>query len=270
MELDYSNMIEAGVHFGHQKKRWNPKFKAYLYKHVHGISVIDLERTRVCLEKASEFLSQRAKNGETILFVGTKKQAQEIIREVAQSVDMPFCANRWLGGCLTNFETVKASLVKYKKFLQMEESGELNKLPKKEGAAVRRQMTRMQRGFEGIRTIEKRPDVLVVVDTKLEAIAVREAKRLKIPVVAVVDTNSDPTMVDYPIPANDDSVKSLRLVFEVLQGAIEKGVEYRKLHTAGQKEVPLNGSAAAQWSQPPVQGSIKTEELKLDATASLA
>lgn len=229
MELDYTNMIEAGVHFGHQKKRWNPKFKAYLYKHMHGISIIDLERTQACLQKACEFLTEQVENGANVLLVGTKKQAQEIVREVGQATSMPFCSNRWLGGCLTNFETVKASLAKYQRFLQMEESGELNKLPKKESAAIRREMVRMHRSFEGILHMTKRPDVLLVVDAKHEAIAIHEAKRLGIPVIGIADTNSDPTVLDFPIPANDDSVKSLRVIFDCLQEAIAQGVELKSL-----------------------------------------
>ncbi|MDR0393263.1 MAG: 30S ribosomal protein S2 [Puniceicoccales bacterium] len=240
IELDYANMIEAGVHFGHQKKRWNPKFKTYLYKHLHGISIIDLERTRACLETAAKFLTECVKKGAHILFVGTKQQAQEVVREVAQAVEMPFCANRWLGGCLTNFETIKTSLAKYQRFLQMEESGELNKLPKKEGAVIRREMVRMQRSFEGIRNLTRRPDILVIVDARHEAIAIREAKRLQIPVVGIVDTNSDPTFIDFPIPANDDSAKSIRLILEYLQEAVAQGIELRKLERMSRKDVPVN------------------------------
>jgi small subunit ribosomal protein S2 len=233
-------MIEAGVHFGHQKKRWNPKFKTYLYKHLHSISIIDLERTRACLEAAAKFLTECVKKGAHVLFVGTKQQAQEIVREVAQAVEMPFCANRWLGGCLTNFETIKTSLAKYQRFSQMEESGELNKLPKKEGAVVRREMVRMQRSFEGIRKLTHRPDVLVIVDARHEAIAIREAKRLQIPVVGIVDTNSDPTLINFPIPANDDSAKSIRLILEYLQEAIAQGTELRKLEKMSRKDIPVN------------------------------
>ncbi|MDR0755450.1 MAG: 30S ribosomal protein S2 [Puniceicoccales bacterium] len=240
MELDYANMIEAGVHFGHQKKRWNPKFKAYLYKHLHGISIIDLEHTRACLEMAAKFLTECVKKGAHILFVGTKQQAQEIVREVAQAVEMPFCANRWLGGCLTNFETIKTSLAKYQRFLQMEESGELNKLPKKEGAVIRREMVRMQRSFEGIRNLTHRPDILVIVDARHETIAIREARRLKIPVVCIVDTNSDPTYVNFPIPANDDSAKSIRLILEYLKEAVAQGIELRKLERMSRKDIPVN------------------------------
>ena len=262
MELNYESMIESGVHFGHQTKRWNPKFGPYLYKQVHGISIINLERTRECLEKAAAFLTEQVKNGAKILLVGTKPQAQELVRELGEAVDMPFCSNRWLGGCLTNFETVKTSLAKYQRFLDMEESGELNKLPKKESSAIRREMVRMHRSFEGIRHLEKRPDVLFVVDANHESIALREARRLQIPTIGVVDTNSDPTILDYPIPANDDSVKSLRVIFEVLQEAISQGIELHKLNKSAHKDVPSEASEVAKktWSRKRVSTEAKEEK----------
>lgn len=262
MELDYSTMAEAGVHFGHQRKRWNPKFKTYLYKHVHGISIINLEKTGACLEAACKFLSETVKNGGKIMFVGTKKQAQEVVRTVAKAVEMPFCSNRWLGGCLTNFGTVRASLNKYKKFLRMDESGELAKLPKKEGAAIRREMARMARSFEGIRDIEAKPEAIVVVDSNYEDIAIKEAKRLQIPVVAIVDTNSDPTVVNFPIPANDDSVKSLQVIFEEIQKAIEQGIELHKMNKSG-KDIP--NVNVAQWEQPIAKDNKKPSKQETEA-----
>jgi len=249
MEINYQDMLEAGVHFGHQQKRWNPRFKPFLYKHLHNISIIDLERTRECLEKACAFLTEQVKNGSTILFVGTKRQAQDITREVAQSVDMHFCANRWLGGCLTNFDTIKRSLAKYARFRTMEDSGELLKMHKKEAAVIRREMLRMNRSFEGIQSITRPPNVLFVIDIQLEIIAVREAKRLNIPVVAIVDTNSDPTLVDFPIPANDDSVKSLRLLMDSVRAAIEQGLEFRKLHQTAKKDIAVGGTVNPKWTE---------------------
>lgn len=262
MELDYESMLESGVHFGHQTKRWNPKFGPYLYKQVHGISIINLERTRECLENAANFLIENIKNGANVLLVGTKPQAQELVRELGQSLNIPFCANRWLGGCLTNFETVKTSLAKYQRFLDMEESGELNKLPKKESSAIRREMVRMHRSFEGIRGLEKRPDILFIVDATHEAIAIREAHRLQIPVIGVVDTNSDPTVLDFPIPANDDSVKSLRIVFEYLQEAIAQGIELHKLNKASHKEVSAETANVAKkaWSRKRPTADSKKEK----------
>lgn len=249
MELDYETMFEAGVHIGHQVKRWNPKFGSYLYKHLHGISVIDLEKTRACLEKAAAFLTEQIKDGATVLLVGTKLQSQELIRELGQATRMPFCANRWLGGCLTNFKTVKASLAKYKRFLAMEESGELDKMFKKESSAIRREMVRMYRGFEGLLELNACPNVLFAVDAMKEAIALREARRLQIPTVGIVDTNSDPSLLDYPIPANDDSAKALRVLFDYLREAMEQGVELAKLNKV-HKFVPTDvasSSKAKSW-----------------------
>ena len=249
MELDYETMFEAGVHIGHQVKRWNPKFGSYLYKHLHGISVIDLEKTRVCLEKAAAFLAEQIKDGATVLLVGTKPQSQELIRELGQATGMPFCANRWLGGCLTNFKTVKASLSKYKRFLAMEESGELDKMFKKESSVIRREMVRMHRGFEGLLELSACPNVLFAVDAMKEMIALREARRLQIPTVGIVDTNSDPSLLDYPIPANDDSVKALRVLFDYLREAMEQGVELAKLNKV-HKFVPTDvasSSKAKSW-----------------------
>ena len=260
MELDYETMFEAGVHIGHQVKRWNPKFGSYLYKHLHGISVIDLEKTRACLEKAAAFLTEQIKDGATVLLVGTKSQSQELIRGLGQATGMPFCANRWLGGCLTNFKTVKASLAKYKRFLAMEESGELDKMFKKESSAIRREMVRMHRGFEGLLELNTCPNVLFAVDAMKEAIALREARRLQIPTVGIVDTNSDPSLLDYPIPANDDSVKALRVLFEYLQEAMEQGVELAKLNKA-HKFVPTEvatGERAKSWMSRRPAGGLKS------------
>ncbi|MBC2592714.1 30S ribosomal protein S2 [Ruficoccus amylovorans] len=237
MNITIKDLLDAGVHFGHQVRRWNPKSKPYVYDHRHGISIINLEKTYGLLEKACDFAEQLVASGKDILFVGTKRQAQEIIREAGNTVGMPFCANRWLGGTLTNFQTVEKSLEKYKRFLAMEADGSLQKLPGKESAAIRREMARMHRNFEGILEMKKIPAALFVVDVKTEAIAVAEAKRLKIPVVALVDTNSDPTQVTYPIPGNDDAVKAVRLVVEVILEAIQNGLARRAEPVIPQKDI---------------------------------
>ncbi len=229
MNISPKDLLDAGVHFGHQTRRWNPKSKPYIYDHRHGISIIDLGKTFTLLERASEFVEELVASGKDMLFVGTKKQAQEIIREAATVCQMPFCANRWMGGALTNFTTIKSSLSKYRKFLEMEASGELNKLPGKEAAAIRRQMSRMHRNFEGLIEVNHLPAAMFVIDTKREAIAVNEARRLDIPVIALVDTNSDPTLVDYPIPGNDDAVKSVRIITEVIMEAVQNGLAKRPI-----------------------------------------
>lgn len=238
IETTPKDLLDAGVHFGHQLRRWNPKSKPYVFDNRNGISIIDLEQTHALLDKACDFIESMIAGGKDILFVGTKKQAQEIIREAAISCQMPFCVNRWMGGGLTNFATIKASLVKYRKFLKMDQEGELAKLPGKEEAAIRRQMSRMNRNFEGILNIEKLPAAIFVVDTNKEAIAVAEAKRLHIPIIGLVDTNSDPTIIDYPIPGNDDAVKSINIIVQTITEAIQKGLTQREAKKM-QKNAPL-------------------------------
>jgi small subunit ribosomal protein S2 len=223
MNITISDLFEAGVHLGHQKRRWNPKSKDFIYDHRGGISIINLEKTYKKLEGACAFMQELASKGQKILFVATKKQAQEIVREVATGVGMPFCVNRWLGGCLTNFETVKRSLNKYRRFLDMEADGTLATILKKEASVIRRQMARMHRGFEGMLRVNDLPDALFVVDVNYEDISVMEANRLHIPIVGVVDTNSDPTNITHVIPANDDSVKSIKIILEAVAEAIQTG-----------------------------------------------
>ena len=227
MNITVKDLLDAGVHFGHQVRRWNPKSKPYVYDNRHGISIIDLEKTYDLLEKAAAAVEEVVSNGKQILLVGTKRQAQEPIRELAGATNMPFCVNRWMGGCLTNHETVATSLAKYKKFLKMEDDGSLDKLPGKEGAAIKRQMSRMKRNFEGMLNLQGIPGALFVIDSHNEAIAIAEANRLKIPVIALVDSNSDPSLINHPIPGNDDSTKSIRIIVDVILEAIQAGSSRR-------------------------------------------
>ena len=228
MNIELTDLLEAGVHFGHQVKRWNPKSKSFVFDHRQGISIIDLSKSYDGLKKACDFLEEAVANGGEVLLVGTKRQAQEVVREAAADCGMPFCASRWLGGMLTNWQTISSSIAKYKKYQKMETDGSLAKLPKKEGSAIRREMERMHRNFEGIVKMDKPPAAMIVVDVKYEDIAVAEARRCEIPVAALVDTNSDPTVVDYPIPSNDDAVKSIRIILEVLVEAIQSGLSQRQ------------------------------------------
>ncbi len=235
MNITVKDLMDAGVHFGHQTRRWNPRSKPYVYDHRSGVSIIDLEKTYAQLEKAVALVEETVAAGKDIMFVGTKRQAQEILREIAQGCNMPYCVNRWLGGTLTNFSTILASLKKYKKFLDMETNGEMEKLYAKEAAAIRRQMSRMNRNFEGIKDISKLPGIAFVVDIKSEEIAVAEFKKLGIPVVALVDTNSDPSQVDLPIPGNDDAVKSVRLIAEIIFEAVQAGLARRVVEVKAPK-----------------------------------
>jgi small subunit ribosomal protein S2 len=228
MNTTPKDLLDAGVHFGHQLRRWNPKSKPYVYDNRNGISIIDLEQTHALLEKAYAKVEEVIASGKEILFIGTKKQAQEIVREAATACQMPFCVNRWMGGGLTNFSTIKTSLAKYRKFLKMDQDGELEKLPGKEEAMIRRQMSRMNRNFEGMLEVGELPAAVFIVDTKNEEIAVAEANRLGIPVIGLVDTNSDPTVIDFPIPGNDDAVKSIRIIVETILEAAQNGLSHRE------------------------------------------
>lgn len=227
-DLTVKDLFLAGVHFGHQLRRWNPKLKPYIFTHKNRTSIIDLGKTLFLLKQAANYLKEKVAAGGDILLVGTKRQAQQIIQEAGTTTRMPFVANRWLGGTLTNFATIRKSIQKYHKYVAMENSGSLNKLPGKEAAAIRREMSRLIRNFEGLLQMESLPTALFVVDIHNESIAVAEANRLQIPVVGLVDTNSDPTRVQYPIPGNDDSVKSIRVIVEVMVEAIQEGLVSRE------------------------------------------
>jgi small subunit ribosomal protein S2 len=239
MNTTPKDLLDAGVHFGHQLRRWNPKSKPYVYDNRNGISIIDLEKTHKLLGKAYAKIEEVISSGKDVLFIGTKKQAQEIMREAATSCQMPFCVNRWMGGGLTNFATIKSSLAKYRKFLKMDQDGELEKLPGKEEAAIRRQMSRMNRNFEGMLEVNDLPAAVFVVDTKNEEIAVAEANRLGIPVIGLVDTNSDPTVLDYPIPGNDDAVKSIRIIVETILEAAQNGLSQREAKRVQKSAGPI-------------------------------
>jgi small subunit ribosomal protein S2 len=227
MNVSVKDLLDAGVHFGHQIRRWNPKSKPFVYDNRHGISIINLEKTYDLLEQATLAIQEIVASGKQVLLVGTKRQAKEPIRELAGATNMPFCVNRWMGGTLTNYETVSASIGKYKKFLRMEEDGSLDKMHGKESAAIKRQMTRMRRDFEGLLNLQGLPGAVFLIDSHNEEIAVAEANRLKIPVIALVDSNSDPSILSHPIPGNDDSTKSIRIIVDVILDAIQSGLSKR-------------------------------------------
>lgn len=221
------DLLDAGVHFGHQTKRWNPRSKPFVFDHRQGISIIDLGKTHAALEKAVTFLENTVANGGNVLLVGTKRQAKEIVREAAAVTNMPFCVDRWLGGTLTNYETVKKSIAKYKKYQAMETNGELSKFSRKEESAIKREMVRMQKNFSGIVDMPGLPTSMFVIDVNHEAIAVAEAERAGIPCIGLVDTNSDPATVSHPIPGNDDAVKSIRIIVDTIVAAIQSGLAQR-------------------------------------------
>ena len=265
MNITIHDLLDAGLHYGHQVRRYNPRAKKFVYAHRHGVSIIDLEKSFACLEKATAFIEDLVAGGKTVCLVGTKRQAQEIIREAATSVNMPYAATRWLGGTLTNFATVRRSMDKYARYKNMIMTGEMDKLPNKEAAAIRREMARMERNFGGIVELRDMPGAIFLVDAKHEHIAVAEANRLKIPLIALVDTNSDPTNIDYPIPGNDDSIKAIRLIVDVILEAIQAGLARRaEPDTIGQRSVQVTAEDTTQESlvvpvAPPAKGAEEEE-----------
>lgn len=245
MNVTPKDLLDAGVHLGHQTKRWNPRSKPYVFGHRQGITIIDLEKTHAALEKACAFLENLVASGDEVLLVGTKRQAQELIKEAATATGMPYVTTRWMGGTLTNFETIKKSLAKFKKFQAMDANGELAKLSSKEESAIRREMARMTRNFDGIAGISALPGAMFVIDAGYEAIAVAEAKRLGIPCVGLVDTNSDPTQLSHPIPGNDDAAKSIRIVVETVVAAIQSGLAHRETRRVQRAEKAAADAAAS-------------------------
>ncbi|MDA3038840.1 MAG: 30S ribosomal protein S2 [Actinomycetota bacterium] len=227
-------LLDSGVHFGHQTRRWNPKMKRFIHGEQGGIYIIDLVETLRRVEKAYIFVRDTVANGGTVLFVGTKKQAQEAIRLNANSVGMPYVNQRWLGGMLTNYQTISKRVGKLLEYERMRASGEFEEMPKKEALRYTRELEKLDRNIGGVKTMAKQPDVVFVLDTIKEHIAVTEARKLGIPIVAVVDTNCDPDLITFPIPGNDDAIRSAQLMSRVIAEAIAEG----KIMRAGRLGVP--------------------------------
>lgn len=219
------SLLEAGSHFGHQTKKWNPKMKPFIFGEKNSIHIIDLEKTSAHLVKACNFIRSIASSGAPILFVGTKPQAQPVIEEEAKRSGMFFVNNRWLGGTLTNYQTIKNSVRRYKSLLVMREDGTFEALTKKEVSELEKEINKLEKNLAGIAEMGKLPGAMFVIDAKKEEIAVKEAKRLGIPVVAIVDTDSDPDTVDYAIPANDDAIRSIRLITRVITDSVIEGAQ---------------------------------------------
>lgn len=216
-------LLEAGVHFGHQTKRWNPKMATFIFGERSSIYIIDLEKTVEYLQRAREFLKELARKGEMILFVGTKRQAQDIIKEQASSCGMYYVSQRWLGGLLTNFSTIKKSVARLKDIEKMKEDGRMFSFTKQEFSLLLKEREKLEKNLGGIKDMERLPAALFVVDSKKEGLAVSEARKLGIPVVALIDTNCNPDMVDYPIPGNDDAIKSIRLITTLIAESLSEG-----------------------------------------------
>ena len=222
--LTMKELLEAGVHFGHQTKRWNPKMQKYIFGERNGIYIIDLQKTLKKFREAYGYVRDLAASGGTLLFVGTKKQAQESVFEEATRCGMFYVNHRWLGGTLTNFATIRKSIARLKKLDEMNETGEYERLPKKEVIGLERERAKLQSALVGIKNMDRLPSAVFIIDPKKERIAVEEAQRLAIPIVAIVDTNCDPTAIDHPIPGNDDAIRAVRLITSRMADAVLEGV----------------------------------------------
>jgi small subunit ribosomal protein S2 len=216
-------LLDSGVHFGHQTRRWNPKMKRFIHGERNGIYIIDLEQTLGRIETAYSFVRDLVADGGTILFVGTKKQAQDPVRSYAERCGMPYVNERWLGGMLTNFQTMSKRVAKMKDYQRMRDSGDFEAMPKKEALLISRELEKLERNLGGIRNMERLPSAIFVLDTKKEDIAVTEANKLGLPIVAVVDTNCDPDIITYVIPGNDDAIRSANLMARVIADAVDEG-----------------------------------------------
>jgi small subunit ribosomal protein S2 len=253
-------LLEAGVHFGHQTRRWNPKMRRFIYGERSGIYVIDLRQTVGYIEQAYTFTRDLVAKGGTVLFVGTKKQAQETIEWQATRVGMPYVTERWMGGMLTNFQTIKGRIARLKELEAMESSGTFELLPKKEVLQLNREHEKLQTNLGGIREMPKLPDAMWVVDTVIEEIAVKEANRLKIPVIGILDTNCDPDMVQYPIPGNDDAIRSSALLTRIIADACADGLLLRASRSPDE-ELRVQALQATQQS---AGGGIEVSEPKAE------
>jgi small subunit ribosomal protein S2 len=243
ISIGIKELLEAGVHFGHQTRRWNPKMKKFIFDARNGIHIIDLSQTLTQLESACNFLERTVGKGGKVLFIGTKKQAQQAVKEAAETCSQPFVVERWLGGTLTNLKTIKRSLGRLKQIETMETDGSINAFVKQEQSSLRREAARLHKNLDGIRSLENHPEAVFIVDIKREHNAVAEARRLKIPIVALVDTNCDPDIVDLPVAGNDDAIRSIRLVLSVVVQAITRArMEYEAKF--GRKQVQEETQAA--------------------------
>ena len=247
ISIGVKELLDAGVHFGHQTRRWNPKMKPFIFDARNGIHIIDLSKTLSQLDAACNFLSATVSKGNRVLFVGTKKQAQQAVKDTAKECGQYFVTERWLGGTLTNFATIKRSIARLKQIEKMEADGSINNFVKQEQSVLRREAARLTKFFDGIRAMDRLPGAMLVVDIKREHNAVAEARRVKVPVVAIVDTNCDPDLVDFPVAGNDDAIRSVRMILATIGQVITLAqAEYEAKYGRGRAE---EEAAAAQLTQ---------------------
>ncbi len=249
-------LLESGVHFGHQTRRWNPKMRPFIYMERNGIHILDLQQTVRRLDEATDWVKNLVADGGLIVFVGTKKQAQDAIKEEASRAEMPYVNERWLGGTLTNFQTIRARIRYLDELEERKERGEFEQLPKKEATRLQERLARLTRLLGGIRYLQRLPDALFVVDPDREAIAVKEANRMDIPVVAMVDTNCDPGLIAYPIPANDDAIRAIRLMTARIADAAAEG---RAIQDAAASTFGEEQAEEADVEEPEVTGALASE-----------
>jgi len=249
-DVSIQDLLEAGLHFGHRTKRWNPKMRKYLFGQKNGIYIIDLQQTLEGLQAARQFLYDTVARGRQVLFVGTKKQAQGAMKDLAEAYEQPYVTNRWLGGTLTNIETVRKSIRRMRDIEQMEKDKSLEKLPKKEQSVIRHEQEKLKYNFDGIKDMKGMPGAIFVVDVNCEHIAVAEANRLNIPVVALVDANVDPEPVDYPIPANDDAIRGIKLIADLVGITLKQAkADYAKVAAEEAKRRAAEEAAAAKAAE---------------------
>ncbi|MEE8484274.1 MAG: 30S ribosomal protein S2 [Nitrospinota bacterium] len=254
-------LLEAGSHFGHQTKRWNPRMKPYIFGARNGIYIIDLQKTLRLFRSALKFVSEAAGDGKVVLFVATKKQAQALVQEEAVKCDMPFVTNRWLGGMLTNYETVKKRVDRLNELEKMKDGGLFEILPKKEVVMLEREMKKLSKNLSGIKNMKGLPEVIFIVDPKKESIALREARKLKLKIIAMIDTDCDPEGVDYVIPANDDAIRSIRLIASSISAAVMEGSAiYAKKKIEQEKEVEIEKGRKAKEEAEKAENSAKDKE----------
>jgi small subunit ribosomal protein S2 len=254
------DMLKAGVHFGHQTRRWNPKMKPYIYGPRNGIYIINLDLTKRLFDKACDFITEEVKNGGTVLFVGTKRQAQVIISDEAKRAGMFYVDHRWLGGMLTNFQTIKNSIDRLKSIESMQADGSINRFPKKEILLMEKERIKLERNVGGIKDMRSLPSVMFVVDPRKETIAVSEAVKLGIPVVAMADTNCDPDDIDFVIPGNDDAIRSIRLISMHVAEAILTGQALRDGENASEEAVAASMGEMEGLDEPEIEGGVENAE----------
>jgi small subunit ribosomal protein S2 len=261
--VSMKHLLEAGVHFGHQTRRWNPKMEKYIFTERNGIYIIDLQQTLALIEVSYNFIREMVGKGGSLLFVGTKKQSQEAIKENAIRCGMPYVTNRWLGGTLTNWATISKRIEKLKELEEMEASGELENMPKKQESRVRHRLIKLRRNLEGLRNMDRLPSGVFIIDPRKENIALMEARKLEIPVIAVVDTNCDPDLVDFVIPGNDDAIRAANLISKIIANAVLEGFQIRdalEVRRLKEEEAAVRAAAAAEKEKEKAEKAEKANE----------